>query len=213
MLTSKELNYTHKGNIAIVSTQAIDISDGLVHIPKGTLASVQFKLKEGENTLHLSLEEESSADIICVCTTKNEEKISANITAEHLGKESSSSMTVKGVAQDSSTLSIHGKIIIDEKASGSEGYQQLDILMIGEEASGKAIPELAIKNPLVVCSHGASVGGINKEQLYYLQSRGLSKKEAEEIIVEGFLKSTGKHIKNKELYTILQEKNEGEERK
>lgn len=211
MLDTQKLFWKKTENIHVVNTGEVLFDANNITIKKHAQASIQYALLEEKNNLHIILEEGAEVDLVCTHSSTKEEKIEANIVIQHKGKNSTSSMSIKGVAKEKSSLTLTGEIIIDEKAQHAEGYQHINILMIGEEAEGKATPKLSINNPEVICSHGASVGGIDEEQLFYLQSRGLSKEEAEKSIVQGFLRSTGKNIKNKELYTLLQEQIHKEE--
>jgi len=206
MQSIEELHYTKTEKISTVSTTAVKIREEELLVPKNSKACISYKLHSGEQKLKIQLEEGAEADLICTHSAKAEEKVHADITTTHLGKQSKSSMLVKGVVKDKAEIFIEGEIIINKEAQDSEGYQQLDILMIGKEAKGQATPKLGINNPLVICSHGASVGSIDAEQLFYLQSRGLNEEEAEEIITKGFLTDTATYIHNIELYEALKEK-------
>lgn len=213
MLDAKKLFYHNQKNLVIVSTQEIKITEQekeeenniSINIAENTQASIYYSLKKKENKIHIKLEKESKVDLTCTCTNEKDKETKGKIIIQHQGSKSLSSMNIKGVAKDKSKINFLGKIIIDEEAENCEGYQDINVLMIGEEAKGKATPKLAIHNSKVICNHGASVGGINKEQLFYLQSRGLSEEEAEKNIIKGYLSNAGKNIQNKELYNLLQE--------
>src|SRR5690606_15030927 len=80
----------------------------------------------------------------------------------------------------------HGMIYVDINARKTDAYQSNKNLILDESADVKSVPGLEIHNDDVKCSHGATMGNIDAEELYYLQARGIPIKEAELLIVEGF---------------------------
>ena len=78
---------------------------------------------------------------------------------------------------------------MEENAENSDGYQKEEVLLLSEEAEADSIPNLEIHNENVKCSHGASIGSIDKDKLFYLMSRGLSKETSIKLVVEGFFDS------------------------
>ncbi|MBI2053209.1 MAG: SufD family Fe-S cluster assembly protein [Candidatus Sungbacteria bacterium] len=89
---------------------------------------------------------------------------------------------------DTSASFFDGLIRMEEGAKNAEGHLSYRALLMSPGARAKPIPRLEILTREVASAgHAASVGKIDEEQLFYLQSRGLSRKEAEALIVEGFL--------------------------
>ena len=81
-----------------------------------------------------------------------------------------------------------GIIRVEEGARDSRGFLSYRALLLSPNARAKPIPRLEVLTKEVAClGHAASMGKMNEEQIFYLQSRGLPRKEAEKIIVEGFL--------------------------
>ena len=87
-------------------------------------------------------------------------------------------------------------IKIEEGASDSDGYEKQDALILSENAEADAMPQLEIKNPNVKCSHGSTIGQIDKEKIFYLMSRGLDIEKAKKKIVEGYFNNTLEQIEN-----------------
>ena len=106
---------------------------------------------------------------------------------EHVGKHTKSDLVSKGVLEGTAKAINQGTITIQKNAHGSDGYQKEDVLLLGDGAEADAIPQLFIHNHDVKCSHGASVANVNKDHLYYLQSRGLGERQAKDLIIQGFL--------------------------
>lgn len=107
---------------------------------------------------------------------------------EHLHEvgNSASDMDFKVVLEDTARSVYTGLIRIDLDAANSEAYQENRNLMLDAACRAESIPELEILNENVRCTHGATVGPIDEDQVYYLRTRGLNLREAERLIVEGF---------------------------
>jgi Fe-S cluster assembly protein SufD len=99
------------------------------------------------------------------------------------------------VVHEDGKADMYGKIIVKKGAQHTESFLQERVLLVDDESCATAIPNLEIKAQEVKCSHAAAVGKIDEEQLFYLMSRGLSKKKATDVIVEGFLQEVRRKIK------------------
>lgn len=107
---------------------------------------------------------------------------------EHIHEASNtfSDMDFKVVIEHQAQSVYTGLIRIELNAANCEAYQENRNLMLDPTCSAQSIPELEILNENVRCTHGATVGPIDQEQVYYLKTRGLSEHDAEKLIVEGF---------------------------
>ena len=92
----------------------------------------------------------------------------------------------KGALDDQSQAGFLGLIRVGKKAQGTDSFLGAHTLQLSEEARGTSEPALEIYANDVRCSHGASSGMLDEEQLLYLQSRGLPRAEAERMLVNGF---------------------------
>ena len=104
----------------------------------------------------------------------------------HVHGHTYSDLDFKVVLEDRARSAYTGLIRIDEDAGNSEAYQENRNLLLDRECRAESIPELEILNEDVRCTHGATVGPIDEEQVFYLMTRGLPRHEAERAIVEGF---------------------------
>ncbi|WP_433744218.1 Fe-S cluster assembly protein SufD [Falsibacillus pallidus] len=105
----------------------------------------------------------------------------------HFGKNTEGYILKHGVSKDSATSIFNGIGKIEHGASKSNAEQESRVLMLSEKARGDANPILLIDEDDVTAGHAASVGRVDPVQLYYLMSRGISKVEAERLIIHGFL--------------------------
>ncbi len=113
----------------------------------------------------------------------------ADITTivRHAAPGASSRQTVRNVLTGRAHGVFQGRIAVDRIAQKTDGYQMNKALLLSEEAQINSKPELEIFADDVKCSHGATVGALDPDQLFYLQSRGVPKQEARAILVEAFL--------------------------
>lgn len=128
---------------------------------------------------------ESDAKVISVGT--NDQKLNLSTRAVHFGKSSDSNMITRAVMRDEATAIINGITKIEKGATKANGEQTEKVLMLSPKARGDANPILLIDEDDVTAGHAASVGQVNPEQVYYLMSRGISRAEAERLIIYGFL--------------------------
>jgi Fe-S cluster assembly protein SufD len=105
---------------------------------------------------------------------------------EHIAPNTTSDFAFKGALRDEATAVWRGMIRVEKAAQKTNAYQENRNLMLSEKAHADSIPGLEILANDVRCTHGATLGQVDREQLFYLMSRGLSRAEAERIIVRGF---------------------------
>ena len=97
-----------------------------------------------------------------------------------------SHQTYKGILNDKSRGVFNGKVFVAVGASGTDGYQSNKNLLLSNEARIDTKPQLEIFNDDVKCSHGATVGQLEEEELFYLLSRGLNDNLARNLLTYGF---------------------------
>ena len=104
----------------------------------------------------------------------------------HNAPRTVSDILTKGALTGSSKCLYRGLVRIEKNAFGSNGYQKEDTLLLSEDAAADSIPNLEIENNDVRCTHGASIGRIDREKLFYMKSRGLNDELATREYVKGF---------------------------
>jgi len=104
----------------------------------------------------------------------------------HNAAHTKSDIFTKGALKNNAKCIYRGLVRIEQNAPGSNGYQKEDTLLLDQEAAADSIPNLEIENSDVRCTHGATIGRIDKEKLFYMQSRGLDKNAATREYVKGF---------------------------
>ncbi|MEZ6040171.1 MAG: Fe-S cluster assembly protein SufD [Planctomycetaceae bacterium] len=128
----------------------------------------------------------ATAEVNGVTFTSDRQKISYYTQQHHKAQGTHSDLLYKEVLRDESRVIWRGMIKVDEAAQQTDGYQRSDALMLSRDARCDSIPGLEIEADDVRCTHGATTGRVDEEQVFYAQSRGISEKEAMHMIVEGF---------------------------
>ncbi|MGN6798353.1 MAG: Fe-S cluster assembly protein SufD [Gaiellaceae bacterium] len=105
---------------------------------------------------------------------------------EHAAPNTESDFAFKGALREKATAVWRGMIRVEENAQKTNAYQENRNLLLSNEAHADSIPGLEIMANDVRCTHGATLGRIDREELFYLMARGLSRAEAERLIVRGF---------------------------
>lgn len=158
-----------------------------------------------DNTTNI-LGDGSEANLKIVTLGVKEQKTYFNSEVVNQGLSSKGDILQHGVLLDRSHIVFNGVGFIVKGATGSNAYQSSRMLTLSSEAKADANPMLLIDENDVMAGHGASLGRIDEEQLYYLQSRGLTRKESSRLLVHGFLSPVIAELtvdKIKELVTIL----------
>jgi Fe-S cluster assembly protein SufD len=105
---------------------------------------------------------------------------------QHAAPNTTSDFAFKGALRDTATAVWRGMIRVEREAQRTNAYQENRNLLLSPTAHADSIPGLEILANDVRCTHGATVGQVDREQLFYLMARGLSRAEAERLIVRGF---------------------------
>ncbi len=105
---------------------------------------------------------------------------------DHQAPDTTSDLLFKGVVDDSSHSVYTGLIRVRPEARGTNAFQTNRNIKLGEHAWAESVPNLEIENNDVKCSHASTVGPIDAEQRFYLESRGVPPKVADRLIVKGF---------------------------
>ena len=104
----------------------------------------------------------------------------------HIVGQSTSDLLYKGALKDNAYSAFRGLIRVNPNAQRSDAYQANRNILLSEHAHADSIPELEIEANDVRCTHGATVGPIDPEQVFYLMARGIPRVQAEQLITEGF---------------------------
>ncbi len=112
----------------------------------------------------------------------------------HVGKNTRSTIVSKGISADESHNTYRGLVQIGPRAKGARNYTQCDSMLVGNRCSANTFPVIETGNPSCQVEHEASTSKMNEEQLFYFQSRGISREDAINMVVNGFCKEVFKEL-------------------
>lgn len=108
------------------------------------------------------------------------------LRVDHLGMQSTSNQDVRCVVHDRAVSGFDGLIHVSEAGAQTEAYQESKVVLMEDGALHHGKPELEIFQDDVVCSHGAAIGQLDKDALFYLMSRGIAQDDARDMLLEAF---------------------------
>ncbi|MBS2000867.1 MAG: Fe-S cluster assembly protein SufD [Cyanobacteria bacterium SZAS LIN-5] len=130
----------------------------------------------------------ATSDLQGIVLGDNDEHYSFNTIQKHIAPDTNSNINFRVALKGNAQSIYQGIIEVDKIAQKTAAFQSNKNLLLGNEARADSIPKLEILADDVKCSHGATVGPVDREQIFYLMSRGLSAPAAEELIVTGFFR-------------------------
>lgn len=139
-------------------------------------------------------EEGAVADIVSVAFAGKGQHLDAGAKVIHLAPRTSSKIISKSISKNGGRTSYRGLVRVSPKAKHATVKVTCDALLLDRASKTDTYPIMDIQNNLVKMEHEASVSKISEQQLYYLQSRGLSKQDAERMIVAGFMEVFAKEL-------------------
>jgi Fe-S cluster assembly protein SufD len=128
----------------------------------------------------------ASAQVNGIMFTTARQNITYMTRQDHLSGHTTSDLLYKGVLKDSSRIVWKGMIKVEKDAQRTDAYQKNDSLLLADSARADSIPGLEIEANDVRCTHGATVGRVDEDMIFYLGARGIPRREAARLIVEGF---------------------------
>lgn len=175
------------------------------HIKEGedvTLAIIGRNPKAREATYTMSLEGKGAKVTVVGLIVNSKSDFTLHTLQKHRGAETTSDLLIKSVLDGNSKFSFDGEIRVEKRAQKTDAYQRNENLLLSDTAHARSDPSLEILANDVRCTHGATVGKISDEELWYLASQGLRESDARMLIVQGFLESAISRISD----TIAQDK-------
>ncbi len=148
------------------------------------------------NSLQVALEGRGGqADMLGVAATHGRQHVDFQTLQDHSGDATRSDLIIHNALRDRSSTNFTGLIRINKPAHQTESSQEQKNILLSAGAKADSDPKLEIlNNDVIRCTHGAAVGPVDKEMIFYLASRGLDQATAEQLIVEGFFQSTLKKL-------------------
>ena len=118
---------------------------------------------------------------------KADEKVNFKVVMHHWAPLCKSTQLFNGIAGGEAQVNFHGTIVVAPDAQQTEAYQENHNIVLTEQARVDTKPQLEIYADDVKCSHGATVGQLNADELFYMRSRGIPENEAKTLQMLSFL--------------------------
>ncbi len=143
----------------------------------------------------------SSVKVLCIFFAR-EHALDVDTEVVHRARDTFSRTFVKGVLDGTARASYVGRVLIEKGAKGADADLNEHAIVLSSTARAEAIPQLEVLENEVKAGHGATVGKIGEEELFYLATRGLPADEAKRLIVRGFLEAFAEEFPPKEAEEI-----------
>jgi Fe-S cluster assembly protein SufD len=132
----------------------------------------------------------SEADLLGIVRTDGRQHVDFQTLQDHVGDGTRSDLVIHNALRGRSSSNFTGLIRINKSARQTASSQEQKNILLSDFAKADSDPKLEIlNNDVIRCTHGAAVGPVDEELIFYLQSRGLDRDTAERLIVEGFFRS------------------------
>src|SRR6516165_5036539 len=127
------------------------------------------------------------SDLLAVAVAKNQQEFDARTLQDHISPRTASDLLYKNALDDRARTIFGGLIRVEPHAHFADAYQKVRNLLLSDDAEANSMPGLEILADDVRCTHGATSGQIDEDELFYLCSRGIPTKVAQRLLVTGFL--------------------------
>ncbi len=147
----------------------------------------------------------ANAQLLGLAFTDARQHLDVSTAQEHVSPHTSSDLLYRTVLKDRSQTAWGGNIYVYPAANYTDAYQKNDNLLLSERAHADTLPGLEIEAHEVRCTHGATAGPIDADQVFYLMSRGIPYAQAEKLIVDGFFEPVMERVPMESVREELQE--------
>jgi Fe-S cluster assembly protein SufD len=131
--------------------------------------------------------EGARSDLLAVSVAKHQQEFDARTLQDHVSPRTASDLLYKNALDDRARTIFGGLIRVERHAHFTDAYQKVRNLLLSDDAEANSMPGLEILADNVRCTHGATSGQIDEEELFYLRTRGIPVPMAQRLIVTGFL--------------------------
>ena len=131
--------------------------------------------------------EGARSDLLAVAIAHEKQEFDARTLQDHVSPHTASDLLYKNALTDRARTTFGGLIRVEPHAHFTDAYQKVRNLLLSDDAEANSMPGLEILADNVRCTHGATSGQIDEEELFYLRTRGIPVKTAQRLIVTGFL--------------------------
>ncbi len=158
------------------------------------------------NNLHFYMDGENCNSLLYgLYLTDGAQHIDNHTRVDHAKPNSFSDEKYKGILKDKSTAVFNGKIVVHLDAQKTNAYQRNQNILLSDDATVNTKPQLEIFADDVKCTHGATIGQLDEEPMFYLRSRGISEDMARKMLLTAFAEDIAEKIKIPEMVALMEE--------
>lgn len=178
-------------------------------LAQASFSVVQVMVGEGDvySSVHVDLTGDASSfeGTIGYLGVK-QQVIDMDVVVNHLGRKTVSSVTAKGTLKENARKIFRGSIDLRKGCAGSKGSETEEVLLLGEGAVNRTIPLILCGEEDVEGNHGATIGELDEETLFYFASRGIGREVAENMMARAKLESVYRQIGDEQTETAVERK-------
>ncbi len=165
---------------------------------------VELGARVSRNDLRVSLySEQAACELKGMAVGGGEQHFDTQVIAAHISPAASSNQAYRNLLAGKAHGVFGGRVQVQKNAQKTEAHQVHKTLLLSDDASADAKPQLEIDNDDVQCSHGAAMGQLDEDSLFYLCSRGISRANAEKMLAEGFVEKLLDSVADESLHVFL----------
>jgi Fe-S cluster assembly protein SufD len=150
------------------------------------------------------------SDLLAVAVAKHQQEFDARTLQDHISPHTASDLLYKNALDDRARTTFGGLIRVEPHAHFTDAYQKVRNLLLSDDSEANSMPGLEILADNVRCTHGATSGQIDEDELFYLRTRGIPTKVAQRLLVTGFLDEVIKRLNHPaigaHLHGLIEEK-------
>jgi Fe-S cluster assembly protein SufD len=144
------------------------------------------------------------SDMLAISVARGDQEFDQRTLQDHLKPDTTSDLLYKNVLNDRARTIFSGLIKVEPGAHRTDAYQKVRNLLLSDDAEANSMPGLEILADNVRCTHGATSGQVEPEELFYMKSRGIDDLAAKQLIARGFLNEVVARLPDEELSEYLQ---------
>lgn len=168
----------------------------MIVIKKDQTKFIPIELTKSKRLDIILIGENAAVEVIGLLMAKGEQQTAFEAYITHTAPNTKSRVDIKSVLRDKSTFAFRGNVKIEKGAHGADTYLRSDTLLFDSAKMGDDTPALEILEPDVKAGHAATIGKVDEAMLFYLMSRGLSKSQAEKLLIGAFVQSIREKLKS-----------------
>lgn len=197
-----QLNLTGKGSTVYSKVDA-DIKED------GKFEFVQLFLGQGDQYLDCKADLNGDRSFVkadMAYIGQDSQRIDVNFVANQFGKNTESEINTDGALKDAATKIFRGTIDFKQGSSDSVGNEMEKVLLLGDDVVNKTIPIILCAEENVVGNHGATIGDLDADTLFYFESRGINREEAQNIMLRANVEHVASLVNDDEFESIVKER-------